>query len=67
MDLDGKAVVLSDLSRDHRHYDCICRLVGLGLLTRYSDNTVRINAPANGVDALELISSIHRMLISQSP
>lgn len=58
---DPEVVVLSDLSRDHRHYDCINRLVGLDLLERYSDNTVRINTPASGADALELVLKIRRL------
>ncbi len=64
---DGKTVVLSDLSRDHRHYDCINRLVGLGLLNRFSDNTVRINSPASGADALEMISKIGRLGSTANP
>ena len=63
----GRTVVISDLSRDHRHFDCICRLVGLGLLERFPDNTVRINAEATGADALFLISSIHRLLADSQP
>jgi hypothetical protein len=56
-----QAPVISDLSRDHRHGACVRRLVGLGLLERYPDNTVRINDPAAGTEAVSLMAAIRRL------
>lgn len=70
---DGEAavvqepVILSDMSRQHRHYDCVCRLVGLKLFRRYPDNTIRINAEATGADALSLVAEVHRRLADLQP
>jgi len=60
-------VVISDMSQQHRHFDCVCLLVGLKLLRRYPDNTVRINADATGADALSLIADVHRRLAELQP
>jgi len=56
----GENLPISDLSLDHRHADCVRRLVGLGLLKRYPDNTVRINDEATGIGAVSLLAAVHR-------
>jgi tetratricopeptide (TPR) repeat protein len=58
---ETETMVFPDLSRDHRHHQCISQLVSLGLVNRFPDDTIRINTPATAADALELISALHRM------
>ncbi len=60
-------VAIGDLNSDHRHYHCVCRLVSLGLLLRFPDTTVRINTPATGTDALELVSAMHQRFGEPEP
>jgi len=55
---------ISDLPREHLQYHCACRLVELGVMQLYLDNTFRINQPVSGPEALRVITAARSASVS---